>query len=217
MAQIAQRATGAIRQYRWKELSLLIIPAIILLLLMSQLLLIRSSNDPSVTLNNLNKLSSLPIWDGLIPILGFLAAVFGVHIILNIFFRKADQVLFPLVALLSGLGVIMMTRLGPDMLPQYGGPIPNLGSRQLLWVLLGLAIFLATMFILRNINWLARYKYTWMLFCFAVLLPSIIKGITTLKSGQPTRDTLSFGPLALQPSEILENRRSHLLRWLHYR
>ncbi len=204
MAQIAQRATGAIRQYRWKELSLLIIPAIILLLLMSQLLLIRSSNDPSVTLNNLNKLSSLPIWDGLIPILGFLAAVFGVHIILNIFFRKADQVLFPLVALLSGLGVIMMTRLGPDMLPQYGGPIPNLGSRQLLWVLLGLAIFLATMFILRNINWLARYKYTWMLFCFAVLLPSIIKGITTLKSGQPTRDTLSFGPLALQPSEFLK-------------
>jgi cell division protein FtsW (lipid II flippase) len=60
------------------------------------------------------------------------------------------------------------------------------------------------MFILRNINWLARYKYTWMLFCFAVLLPSVIKGIATLKSGDPTRDTLSFGALQLQPSEFLK-------------
>jgi cell division protein FtsW (lipid II flippase) len=198
------RAVGTIRRYRWQELSLLIIPALILLLLMSQLLIIRSSTDPSVTLNNLNKLSSLPIWDGLIPILGFLAAVWGVHIILTIFFRGADQVLFPLVALLSGLGIIMMTRLGPDMLPIYGGPIPNLGSRQLLWVLIGLALCLATMFILRNVNWLARYKYTWMLFCFVVLLPSVIKGITTLKSGNPTRDTLGIGPLDLQPSEFLK-------------
>src|ERR1700753_3764134 len=115
MSQMSQRATGAIRQYRWKELSLLIIPGLILLLLMFQLLLIRSSDDPSITLNNLNKIGNLSILDGLIPILGFLAAVLGMHIIFNIFFRKADQVLFPLVALLSGLGILMMTRLGPDI------------------------------------------------------------------------------------------------------
>jgi cell division protein FtsW (lipid II flippase) len=197
------RAVGTIRQYRWQELSLLIIPALILLLLMSQLLIIRSSNNPSVTLNNLNKLSSLPIWDGLIPILGFLAAMLVMHIVLTIFFRKADQVLFPLVALLSGLGILMMTRLGPDIPPPVG-PITTLGSKQLLWVLLGFVLCLGTMFVLRNVNWLARYKYTWMLFCFAVLLPSVIKGITTLKSGNPTRDTLGIGSLDLQPSEFLK-------------
>ncbi|GCF07053.1 FtsW/RodA/SpoVE family cell cycle protein [Dictyobacter arantiisoli] len=204
MAQIAQRTTGVVRQFRWKELSLLIVPALILLLLMTQLLIIRASNDPAITLDNLSKIKNLPILDGLIPLLGFLAAVLGVHIVLNIFFRKADQVLLPLVALLSGLGILMMTRLGPDILKIHGGPIPNLGSHQLLWVILGLAICLATMFILRNVNWLARYKYTWMLFCFAVLLPSVIKGITTIKSGAPTRDTLGIGALALQPSEFLK-------------
>jgi cell division protein FtsW (lipid II flippase) len=200
MSQMSQRASGAIRQYRWKELSLLVIPALILLLLMSQLLIIRSSNNPSVTLNNLNKLSTLPIWDGLIPILGFLAAVLGMHIALTIFFRKADQVLFPLIALLSGLGIIMMTRLGPD-LPT---PIPSLGPRQLLWVLLGLVICLATMFVLRNVNWLARYKYTWMLFCFIVLLPSVIQGIQSFKNADPTRDLLGVGSLDIQPSEFLK-------------
>ncbi|GHO83051.1 FtsW/RodA/SpoVE family cell cycle protein [Dictyobacter formicarum] len=199
MAQMAQRTSGAFRQYRWKELGLLLLPGVILLLLMTQLLIIRSSND-TTTVNNLR---NLPILDGLIPILGFIAAVLGVHFVLNIFFRKADQVLLPLVALLSGLGVVMMTRLGPDI-PAPNGPIPNLGSKQLLWVLLGLAICLGTMFLLRNIGWLSRYKYTWLLFCFAVLAPSVIRGIITFKNADPTRDTLGFGPLNLQPSEFLK-------------
>ena len=203
MSQMMRRTIGTMQQYRWKELGLLILPALILLLLMSQLLIIRSSDDPNVTLNNLNKLRTLPIWDGLIPILGFLVAVLGMHIVITIFFRKADQVLFPLVALLSGLGILMMTRLGPAIPPPVG-PIANLGSKQLVWVLLGFVICLTTMFVLRNVNWLARYKYTWMLFCFVVLLPSVIKGITTLKGGDPTRDTLAFGSLQLQPSEFLK-------------
>ncbi|WP_126628060.1 FtsW/RodA/SpoVE family cell cycle protein [Dictyobacter alpinus] len=197
---MSQRATGAFRQYRWKELGLLILPGLILLLLMAQLLIIRSSND-TTTLNNLK---NLPILDGLIPILGFIAAVLVVHVVLNIFFRKADQVLLPLVSLLSGLGVVMLTRLGPDMLKRFGGPIPTLGSRQLIWVIIGLAICLGTMFILRNIGWLSRYKYTWLLFCFAVILPSVIRGILTFKNADPTRDTLGFGPLKLQPSEFLK-------------
>lgn len=194
MSQIAQRASGAVRQYRWKELGLLVLPCSILLLLMTQLLIIQLSNDTT----NLNNLKNLPILDNLFPILGFIAAILGVHVVLNIFFRKADQVLLPLVSLLSGLGVVMLTRLGPDI------GIPNLGSHQLLWVLLGLAVCLAVMFTLRNITWLARYKYTWMLFCFAVLLPSVIKGILTFKTATPTRDVLGFGPLKLQPSEFLK-------------
>ncbi|GCE20226.1 FtsW/RodA/SpoVE family cell cycle protein [Dictyobacter kobayashii] len=199
MAQMAQRTTGAFRQYRWKELGLLLLPGVILLLLMTQLLVIKYGND-TTTLNNLK---NLPILDGLIPILGFIAAVLVVHFVLNIFFRKADQVLLPLVALLSGLGVVMMTRLGPDIPPPVG-PIANLGSKQLLWVLLGLAFCLGTMFLLRNIGWLSRYKYTWLLFCFAVLAPSVIRGIITFKNADPTRDTLGFGPLNLQPSEFLK-------------
>jgi cell division protein FtsW (lipid II flippase) len=195
MAQMAQATTqvpGRLQRYRWKELSLLILPGIILVLCMIQLLL--TNLDPNSSLN----FKQLPIGDGLIPILGFVAATLVVHVIFTIFFRKADQILFPVVVLLTGLGVIMMTRLGPDI------GANNLGSRQLLWAILALGVCVGVMFGLRNITWLSRYKYTWMLFCLAVLIPAIINGIISLKSGDPTRDTLGVGPLSIQPSEFLK-------------
>lgn len=201
MAQIASppRSQSFIRRYRWQELSLLIIPFLILLLEMVQLLL--ANLDPNSPLN----IRSLPLLDGLTPIFGLIAALLATNVVFSIFFRKADQVLLPLVGLLSGLGVLMMTRLGPDI-PPPTGPITNMGSRQLLWVLVGLAICIGTMFLLRNTSWLSRYKYTWILFCFAVLLPSLIKGVLTFKSANstPTRDILNLGPLSLQPSEFLK-------------
>ncbi len=199
MAQIASRPQSFIRRYRWQELSLLIIPFLILLLEMTQLLL--ANLDPNSPLN----IRNLPLLDGLTPIFGLIAALLATNVVLSIFFRKADQVLLPLVGLLSGLGVLMMTRLGPDI-PPPTGPITNMGSRQLGWVLVGLAICIGTMFLLRNTSWLSRYKYTWILFCFAVLLPSLIKGALTFKSASstPTRDILNLGPLSLQPSEFLK-------------
>jgi cell division protein FtsW (lipid II flippase) len=192
MAQATTQVPGRLQRYRWKELSLLILPGIILVLCMIQLLL--TNLDPNSSLN----FKQLPIGDGLIPILGFVAATLVVHVIFTIFFRKADQILFPVVVLLTGLGVIMMTRLGPDI------GANNLGSRQLLWAILALGVCVGVMFGLRNITWLSRYKYTWMLFCLAVLIPAIINGIISLKSGDPTRDTLGVGPLSIQPSEFLK-------------
>jgi cell division protein FtsW (lipid II flippase) len=197
MAQLAQATTqvpGRLQRYRWKELSLLILPGIILVLCMIQLLL--TNLDPKSSLN----FKQLPIGDGLIPILGFIAAALVVHVIFTIFFRKADQILFPVVILLTGLGVIMMTRLGPDL------GINNMGSRQLLWAILGMVVCVGVMFGLRNISWLSRYKYTWMLFCIAVLVPALVHGLITFHSADttPTRDVLGFGPLKIQPSEFLK-------------
>jgi Bacterial cell division membrane protein len=202
MAQMAQtqqasttaRMPGRWQNLRWTELMLLILPGIILVISMIQLLMVQL--DPGTSVN----FKHLSLWNGLIPILGFIGATLVVHIIFSIFFKQADQFLFPLVVLLSGLGVIMMTRLGPDISP----PIPTLGSRQLLWAILAMAVCVGVMFGLRNISWLSRYKYTWMLFCLAVLLPAIINGIMTLRSGNPTRDTLGVGPIQIQPSEFLK-------------
>jgi cell division protein FtsW (lipid II flippase) len=94
----------------------------------------------------------------------------------------------------------MATRLGPNLRPF---PDPALGSRQLLWVILGLVAFLVTLFGLRNMNWLRRYKYTW------ALLGIILVGITLAHSlranlDSPTHDQLNIGPLNLQPSELLK-------------
>src|SRR5260370_31274083 len=87
-----------------------------------------------------------------------MADLFAIDFVVSIFFPRAVQVLLPLVGLMSGIGVLMAMRLGPDV----GDPL--LGTRQLVWVLLGLLICVATVFGLRNMNCLERYKYTWATF-----------------------------------------------------
>ena len=189
----------AIKRYRWQELGLFIIPFMILLLEMVQLLLARSLRTGVVQTSSLT-VKNLPTIEGLIPVLGLIAVLLGINLLLSFTFPKADQVLLPLVGLLSGIGVLMATRLGPNLLPH---PDPALGSRQLLWVILGLVAFLVTLFGLRNMNWLRRYKYTW------ALLGIILVGITLAHSlranlDSPTHDQLNIGPLNLQPSELLK-------------
>ena len=194
MASLPTRPAGAFRRYRWKELGLLIIPFMIFLLEATQLLLVKQlKTDPAASFTYRNVLTA----QDLIPMLGLIAVLLGTNILLSFLFHRADQVLLPLVGLLSGIGVLMATRLGPSV-----GDL-NLGSRQLLWVFLGLLVCIITLFSLRNMNWLSRYKYTW------AVLGIILVGITLFHAlrvnlDSPTHDQLNFGPFNLQPSELLK-------------
>lgn len=194
MASLPTRPAGAFRRYRWKELGLLIIPFMIFLLEATQLLLVKQlKTDPAASFTYRNVLTA----QDLIPMLGLIAVLLGTNTLLSFLFRRADQVLLPLVGLLSGIGVLMATRLGPSV-----GDL-NLGSRQLLWVFLGLLVCIITLFSLRNMNWLSRYKYTW------AVLGIILVGITLFHAlrvnlDSPTHDQLNFGPFNLQPSELLK-------------
>src|SRR5260221_6158624 len=153
---MASLSPGSLRRYRWKELGLLIVPYILLLLQMIQLPIAQLYKAKPQT----NQLSIpftpaiLPTVRDLIPVLGLIAALAAMNMLLSFFFPRADQVLLPLVGLLSGIGVLMALRLGPDV----GDPL--LGTRHLAWVLFGLLICIVTLFLLRNMNWLKRYKYT---------------------------------------------------------
>jgi cell division protein FtsW (lipid II flippase) len=191
MAQIAPQSRGGFWRYRWTELGLFILPILILLLEMTQLLLAKL--DPTSTPD----LRKFPIINGLTPILGLIAVLLLTHTVLNIFFRKADQFLLPLIGLLSGLGVLMAMRLGPAV-----GDV-NLGNKQLVWVILGLIICLATIVFLRNIRWLARYKYTAALFGVILFCTTLVNALHT-NLDSPTHDQLNLGPFAFQPSELLK-------------
>ena len=133
--------SGILRRYRWKELGLLIIPFMILLLEMAQLPIAQyyqskvSTNQLAIPFST----AILPSIRDLIPVLGLIAALIGMNILLSTFFPRADQLLLPLVGLMSGIGVLMALRLGPDV------GDPSLGIRQLLWVLLGLVVCIATL------------------------------------------------------------------------
>ena len=192
---------NAIRQYRWQELVLLIIPFMILLLEMTQLLLARLVHAGTVNGTASLNVKNLPTIEGLIPVLGLIGVLIAVNILLSVFFPKTDQVLLPLVGLLSGIGVLMALRIGPNLLPPFTDPA--LGTRQLIWVLLGFIAFLITIFGLRSLDWLRRNYYLW------AILGIVMVGITLAHSlrsnlNSPTHDQLNIGPLNLQPSELLK-------------
>lgn len=193
---MASGFSSVLRHYRWRELGLFIVPFLILLLEMFQLPLARLARDnPGSTLTLTPK--DLPTIYDLVPMLGLVAVLLAVNILFSFFFPRADQVLLPLVGLLSGVGVLMATRLGP------GIGDDGLGTKQLTWVILGLIACIAVVFALRNMNWLRRYKYTWALIGF--VLVSITLG-NSLRSNldSPTHDQLNIGPINFQPSELLK-------------
>ncbi len=189
---------STIRKYRWQELGLLIIPFIVFLTAMTQLLLARSVRAGIIPTSSLSA-KNLPTLQGLIPVLGIIAILFGINFLLSFTFPRADQMLLPLVGLLSGIGVLMALRIGPNLPP----PDPNLGTRQLIWVVLGLFTCLITLFGLRRIEWLKNTYYLW------AILGIFMVGITLVHSfranlNSPTHDQLNIGPLNLQPSELLK-------------
>jgi cell division protein FtsW (lipid II flippase) len=191
---------STIKKYRWQELGLLIIPFIVFLIAMTQLLLARSVRAGLVPTSSLSA-KNLPTVQGLIPVLGIIVILFGINFLMSFTFPRADQVLLPLVGLLSGIGVLMALRIGPNLLPPYEDP--NLGTRQLIWVVVGLLTFLITLFALRRIEWLKNTYYLW------AILGIFMVGITLAHSlrtnlNSPTHDQLNIGPLNLQPSELLK-------------
>ncbi|MGZ3608876.1 MAG: FtsW/RodA/SpoVE family cell cycle protein [Ktedonobacteraceae bacterium] len=199
----ANMNSGILRRYRWKELGLLIIPFMILLLEIVQLPLAHYfETQITATANTQQTIpfstAILPSFTDLIPVFGLIVALILVNLLLSIFFPKADQLLLPLVGLMSGIGVLMALRLGPQVGDQL------LGTRQLVWVILGLILCMATVFGLRNMNWLKRYKYTWALLGIFLVALTIVNALRVKNLNSPTHDQLNFGPLNLQPSELLK-------------
>src|SRR6266700_4352573 len=195
MARPLNPSPGAVGRYRWKELGLLIIPFMILLLEMTQLLLVPLlKEDPAASFS----LKHLPTAQALIPVLGLIGVLLGTNLLFSVFFPKADQVLLPVVGLLSGIGMLMTTRLGPSV------GVPTLGSRQLIRVILGVFGCIVTLFLLRNMDWLRRYKYTWAALGIILVGITLVNTLRVKNLDSPTHDQLNIGPFNLQPSELLK-------------
>jgi cell division protein FtsW (lipid II flippase) len=115
---------------------------------------------------------------------------------------EADQTLLPVTGMLSAMGVLMATRLGP-YLPT---PAPTLGYHQLLWVLLALGCMLATVWLTRDMRWLRLYKYTWALAGLGLVALTLAHSLSIHDFNSPTHDQLNIGLLGFtfQPSELLK-------------
>ena len=97
-------------------------------------------------------------WDLTTYGLGFLT-LFGIaHLAIRRFAPYTDPLLLPVVALLNGLGLVMIHRL--DLVDKQGGPHGHPSAyQQMLWTLVGVTAFALVVTFLRDHRQLARYGY----------------------------------------------------------
>lgn len=118
----------------------------------------------------------------------FVALSLCLHLGTRRFVPQADPFLVPAVALLSGIGVTMITRLRPD-----------LASRQTAWLVLSVALVLGLLALLPDHHALERHKYVIGGIAALALL------VTISPLGHEVRGAklwLNFGPVNIQPGEF---------------
>jgi cell division protein FtsW (lipid II flippase) len=111
-----------------------------------------------------------------------------------------DQVLLPLAALLSGIGLVMTRRLEPDLAARYGGIYGDVALKQVIWVLCGVVLLALVSFVPWRMRWLKHYRYTWLLLGLLLVVIAAVFGVE--RNG--ARLWLSLGPFQLQPVELLK-------------
>ncbi|MDH6244355.1 FtsW/RodA/SpoVE family cell cycle protein [Mycobacterium sp. OTB74] len=87
--------------------------------------------------------------------------LFGVaHVVVRRYAPYADPLLLPVVALLNGLGLVMIHRLDLAAGPRPTGLVPGgNANQQLLWMLAGIVVFALVLITVHDHRMLARYGY----------------------------------------------------------
>jgi cell division protein FtsW (lipid II flippase) len=110
-------------------------------------------------------------------------------------------VILPVVAALTGLGLIMIQRLELSLVrtyPDFG--YEGIANKQVLWIAVGLVALWVTLIAARDLRWLRRYKYTFALLGLALVAATFVFG--TEVNG--ARLWFRFGVFSFQPSELLK-------------
>jgi cell division protein FtsW (lipid II flippase) len=119
----------------------------------------------------------------------FLAVCLATHVYLRIRLPNADPYLFPLVALLTAFGLVMIYRIDA-----------NLARDQANWFVFGLVLFALTIHFLRDYDVLERYRYTIAAVGLLLLMAPRLPGIGQQVNGAYLG--VKLGPLEFQPAEF---------------
>jgi cell division protein FtsW (lipid II flippase) len=119
----------------------------------------------------------------------FLAICVVTHMVIRVRLPNADPYLFPLVALLAAIGLVMIYRIDE-----------SLARDQANWFVLGLILFIATIVLLRDYHVLERYRYVIALVSLGLLLMPRMPLIGSQVNGAYLG--VDIGPLAFQPAEF---------------
>jgi cell division protein FtsW (lipid II flippase) len=130
--------------------------------------------------------------------------LFGVaHVAVRRFAPYADPLLLPCVALLNGLGLVMIHRLdlAQHSTASPGAELQDLASKQVGWTAVGLVLFIAVLWFVKDHRKLSRYAYTAglagiVLLALPGLLPSSISEVNGAKLW------IRIGGAGIQPGEF---------------
>jgi len=126
----------------------------------------------------------------LAPRLAVVGAMFLVaHLAIRRVAPNADPTLLPIAALLNGVGFIFVSRLDE-----------SLAAAQTVWTGIGVAVFVLTLVVVREVRSLERYRYSFALLGIATLLLPVLPGLGREVNG--ARLWVRVGALNFQPAEI---------------
>jgi cell division protein FtsW (lipid II flippase) len=144
--------------------------------------------------------------------IAYAAVIIGAHLAVRRWARHADPLLLPIATVLNGLGLVMIYRLnqaGRDGNPSTtpGRPISTLSSSatvtQLMYTILGIAVFVAFLYFIKDIRVFQPYTYVLglagiLLIGIPAILPASISGV----AGTGAKIQVSLGGFSVQPEEF---------------
>ncbi len=162
------------KRRRTTELGLLVLAVLIIL--------------GAYALASLGRNASLPadLWPFLAALLALLV---GAHVANRKLASAADSLLLPIAALLNGIGYVFIARLDQD-----------LAALQASWTALGIAAYVLTLVLVRDVRMLQRYRYTAGLVGVVLLIMPLLPGIGRSING--ARIWVAIGPVSFQPGEF---------------
>lgn len=176
----------ALRRFRFTEFQLLVAPSLVTVIGLLMIFLARTG-------------AATWTWRDIWISLAYVAMLFGLTAWLSISGFQGDQTLFPIVAMLAGIGLLVTQRLEPVLIAR-GADWAGISQRQLIYLALGFLLFWGMMTFVRQLDWLRRYKYTW------AMLGLLLMGITIFfgKEEYGARRWLDLKVVTIQPDEIVK-------------